>query len=358
MTGVGVRTGGVDVRTGGADVRTGGSAAAAYPVADCHNDLLMAVRHQRERGHRDPFGEFWLPQLRAGGVALQVLPIFTEEQFVGEGALRRCLQLLGEARALADGHADQVAIAESGSEIGPIIESGRIALVLAMEGAEPIGHSLEVLDALWRAGVRMCSLTWNRRTMMADGVAERDTGGRLTQLGIDAVGYLEDLGMLVDVSHLSQAGFSHLIEIATRPFVASHSSCRALAEHPRNLTDEQLEAMAAAGSFVGINAFGPFLTDNSPSVEAFVEHAQHAVSILGPELVGFGTDFIDDLAQIVDPVFTGLLTDATAIPVTRDLRRPADFPNLTFELQERLGPELAAKLAGQNLIRFLTENLK
>jgi membrane dipeptidase len=324
-----------------------------YRIADCHNDLLIAVRHQRERGHADPFGDFWLPQLRAGGVVLQVLPVFTEEQFVGEGALRRALLMVEEARHLAELHADDVQIVQTGAEIREVIDSGRIALLLAIEGAEPIGHSLELVDVMWRMGVRMSSLSWNRRTMMADGIAERDTGGRLTQLGVDAVRRMEEIGVVIDVSHLSEAGFFHLAEVATRPFIASHSSCRALSGHPRNLSDDQLRVMADTGSFVAVNAFGPFLTDGKPTVERYVDHLEHAMSIVGPGHVGLGTDFIDDVAAVVDPVFTGLLVNHEEIPTTAGLQRPADFPGLAAAAEKRLGAETAAKVLATNLIDFV-----
>ena len=324
-----------------------------YRIADCHNDLLIAVRHQRERGHADPFGDFWLPQLRAGGVVLQVLPVFTEEQFVGEGALRRALLMVEEARHLAELHADDVAIVQTGAEIREVIDSGRIALLLAIEGAEPIGHSLELVDVMWRMGVRMSSLSWNRRTMMADGIAERDTGGRLTQLGVDAVRRMEEIGVVIDVSHLSEAGFFHLAEVATRPFIASHSSCRALSGHPRNLSDDQLRVMADTGSFVAVNAFGPFLTDGKPTIERYVDHLEHAMSIVGPGHVGLGTDFIDDVASVVDPVFTGLLVNHEEIPTTAGLQRPADFPGLAAAAEKRLGAETAAQVLATNLIDFV-----
>jgi membrane dipeptidase len=324
-----------------------------YRIADCHNDLLIAVRHQRERGHADPFGDFWLPQLRAGGVVLQVLPVFTEEQFVGEGALRRALLMVEEARHLAELHADDVQIVQTGAEIREVIDSGRIALLLAIEGAEPIGHSLELVDVMWRMGVRMSSLSWNRRTMMADGIAERDTGGRLTQLGVDAVRRMEEIGVVIDVSHLSEAGFFHLAEVATRPFIASHSSCRALSGHPRNLSDDQLRVMADTGSFVAVNAFGPFLTDGKPTIERYVDHLEHAMSIVGPGHVGLGTDFIDDVAAVVDPVFTGLLVNHEEIPTTAGLQRPADFPGLAAAAEKRLGADTAAKVLATNLIDFV-----
>ncbi|TKG60801.1 dipeptidase [Prauserella endophytica] len=322
------------------------------PMADCHDDLLMAVRHLRERGHRDPFGDFWLPQLREGGVVLQVLPVYTEEQFVGEGALRRALLLLEEARQLAEVHSAEVSIVETSEELSRTLEQGRIALLLAIEGAEPVGNDLAMLDVFWRAGVRMASLTWNRRTMLADGVGEQDTGGRLTALGVDAVAEMERLGVVLDVSHLSMAGFWHVAEVARRPFVASHSSCRALQAHPRNLTDDQIRAIAASGGFVGINAFGPFLYDQ-PELRHYVDHAAHAVELVGAGHVALGPDFMDDVARTVDPILQGALVDVAALPVVKDLRRPADLAKLGPLLMDRLGKRDALAVAAGTLIDFL-----
>ncbi|GAB2963340.1 dipeptidase [Amycolatopsis acidiphila] len=329
---------------------------AALPIADCHDDLLMAVRHLRERGHADPFGDFWLPQLREGGVALQVLPVYTEEQFVGEAALRRCLLMLEEARHLANLHTADVAIVETADELARVQAHGKIALVLAIEGAEPVGRDLAMFTVLWRAGVRMSSLTWNRRTMLADGVGEEDTGGRLTGLGVEAIAEMERLGMVLDVSHLSEKGFWHLAEVARAPFVASHSSCRALQDHPRNLTDEQIRAVAASGGFVGINAFGPFLRDR-PDIGSYVDHVEHAVGLVGAGHVALGPDFMEDVTATVDPVLTGALVDLADLPVVDGLRRPADFATLGPLLLNRLGDEAARAVAHDTLAAFLAKAL-
>lgn len=323
-------------------------------VADCHNDLLMAVRHLRERGHADPFGDFWLPQLRTGGVGLQVLPVCTEEQFVGEGALRRALLMLEEARRVAEMHPDDVAIVESATDLREAEASGKVALILAIEGAEPVGNSVELIDVLWRAGVRMCSLTWNRRTMMADGVGERDTGGRLTNLGVQSVIRMEELGMIVDVSHLSEAGFQHLAAVATKPFIASHSSCRAVTDHPRNLSDEQLGLVAQAGGFVAINSFGPFVSETpDPQVSDYVKHVAHAIVQVGERRVGLGTDFITDVINVVDPIFTGVLVPPEGFPMTAGLERPSDFPRLIEALELEFGSDMATAVASTNLTEFL-----
>lgn len=322
-------------------------------VCDAHNDLLLAVLHQRERGRRDPFADFWLPRLRAGGVAVQFLAVFTEDQHVGEGALRRALLLLEEARRIADTHPADVAIVETGQDLERALASGRIALVLAIEGSEPIGHSLGVLDTFWRLGVRCMSLTWNRRTMLADGAGEAATAAGLTSLGAEAVTEMERLGMIVDVSHLSRAGFDHVAGLATRPFVATHSSCDALHSHPRNLTDDQLRDVAAAGGVVGINSFGGFLSASKPTLDDYLAHIEHAVAVAGSATVGLGCDFMEDLLRVLDPILGAGLVDPHDMPFVAGMREPSDLGPFAEELECRLGIETARRVAGDNWIDLL-----
>lgn len=329
-------------------------AAPSFPVADAHNDLLLAVEHQRRRGFADPFGDFWLPQLRAGGVVLQVLPIYTEEEFVGGDALRRAMVIMETARWIADRHASDAAIVETGAEIRDVIASGRIALVLALEGGEPFGADLGMVDGMARLGVRIASLTWNRRTMLADGVGERDTGGGLTSLGRRAVTEFERCGIVLDVSHLSDAGLRDVLATARAPLMATHSSCRELYYHPRNLTDDGLRAVNDAGGVVCANAFGGFLSE-APGLPDYVRHIEHAAEVIGEDAVGLGADFIDDLMPIVDPISEGFLVDE--IPVIPELRSARDYPAVGEALAARLGEETTRKVMGGNLIRFLTDRL-
>lgn len=324
------------------------------PVADAHNDLLLAVEHQRRRGHADPFGDEWLPQLRAGGVVLQVLPVYTEAEYVGGDALRRAMVVLETARWMADLHPDDVAIVEDGRAIDEVIASGRIALVLALEGGEPFGANLGLIDGFARLGVKIASLTWNRRTMLADGVGERATGGGLTSLGREAVAEMERVGMVLDISHLADAGVRDVTDIAVRPLIATHSSCRATFEHPRNLTDAQLRAVGATGGVVCLNAFGGFISE-PPRLDGLVDHIEHAGRLLGTEQIGLGADFIDDLLRIMDPILDGVLVDG--IPLIDDFRGAADYPRLADMLEDRMGTERTSAVMADNLIRFLADCL-
>jgi len=323
------------------------------PMADCHDDLLMGVVHQQERDHADPFGDFWLPQLREGGVVLQVLPIYTEQQFIGEGALRRALRYVEAAWQIADRHDDEVALVTTATEMRAAIESGRIALLLAFEGMEPVGHDIDVIDSFWRLGVRMASLTWNRRTMFADGLAESATGAGLSSLGIAAIERMEELGMIVDVSHLSDAGFDHIARIATRPFIASHSSCRVVHGHPRNLTDEMLRTIAASGGFACMNAYGGFVGDDGPDVDAYIDHIEHALGVIGPDRVGLGLDLVADLFAQMDPIIGGILLSPDQLGTIEGIERPADLAALGPRLVERLGAETAASVSSGSMIEGL-----
>jgi membrane dipeptidase len=324
----------------------------ALSFSDCHNDLLLGVLHQTERGVSDPFGDFWLPQLKTGGVNLQVLPVYIEEQFVGEGALRRALVLIETAWKVAEKHGSDVKICLSAQDISEAHKDKKIALVLAIEGAEPLGHSLDFIDLFFRVGIRMLSLTWNRRTMFADGVGERDTGGRLTTLGIEAIGEMERLGMIVDVSHLSENGFWHVSDIATKAFVASHSSCFALMSHPRNLKDDQLQRIVGSGGLVALNAFGGFLAER-PTVDSMLDHVDYAVRLLGSESVGFGFDFMRDLMTQVDPVLGGALVDINDWPFVSGLDRPSDLANFGELLIARFGQKVAEDVAGRSMTAMM-----
>lgn len=327
----------------------------ALKFADCHNDLLLGVLHQKERGIADPFGDFWLPQLKAGNVVLQVLPVYVEEQFIGEGALRRSMILFENAWQIADQHKSDVALCLNSGDIAKAHAEGKIALVLAVEGAEAAGSSLEFFSLFFKMGVRLLSLTWNRRTMFADGVGESDTGGKLTALGIEAIAEMERIGMILDVSHISENGFWHVADVAKKPFIASHSSMHALQSHPRNLRDKQANRIIDGGGFVALNAFGSFLSD-TPTVDSMIDHVEYAVKLVGKKKIGFGFDFMKDLIDQVDPVLGKTLVDVSKWPFIPGLDRPADLQTFGARMLERLGEELANDVAWRNMTDAL-ENL-
>ena len=323
-------------------------------VVDTHNDLLMLVSRRPAARQATYFRERWLPQLRAGGVDVQVLPVFIDDDFRPEGALRQTLRMLEAGHRIAEEVGDEVQLCGSGADIDEALAAGRIALVLALEGCEAVGTDVEILGTLARLGVRMASFTHFGRTALADGSAEDPAGSRLTRAGVEAVARCEELGVLLDVSHLSAAGTDHVLELATRPVVASHSSAHALQAHHRNLTDERLKGIAATGGVVGVNFFYGFIDPVDPSVRRLVDHIEHVAEVAGIEHVGLGPDFVKEVFEQLTPPADGSvdfegLDGRRTIP---GLDGPAGLPLVTEEMVRRGWSEVDVRRAlGENWLR-------
>ncbi|MFH8283797.1 dipeptidase [Streptomyces antibioticus] len=328
-------------------------------VADLHNDLLCAVVARPVDRWAGFFRERWLPQLRAGGVNLQVLPVFVEDPYRPEGALRRTLRMIEAAHRLAAGNADAVVLCADGAGIDRALAVDRIALVLALESAPGVGEDVELLETLFRLGVRIASLAHFGRTALADGSGEDGTGGRLTRAGVAALAEMERLGMLMDVSHLGAAGVEHVLELASRPVLATHSAARALFDHHRNLTDEQIRGVAGGGGVVCVNFFAPYLHENDYAVDRLVDHIEHIVGVAGVEHVGLGPDFIKEvLADTTPPCCERTLVEGVpADAYLPGLTGPAGLPLVTEALQRRgwRDDDIVAVLGGNVLRLFHAE---
>jgi len=324
-------------------------------VADTHNDLLMLVTRRSRNEQAAYFRDHWLPQLRTGGVDLQVLPVFIDDEYRPEGGLRQTLRMLEAGRAAIEATPEDTALCLTGADIDVALASGRIACILGLEGCEPIGTDVALLTTMFRIGVRMASFTHFGRTQLADGSGEDGTGGRLTRAGIEALAIMQSLGMVLDISHLGAAGVDHVLELTTRPVVASHSSARALCEHHRNLTDERLKGVATSGGVIGVNLFPGFIDPAAPTVARAVDHIEHIAATAGIDHVGLGPDFLkeiyDELLRPGDPHIVEGLDATQTIP---GLEGPAGLPLITQELLARSWPEDdIRKVLGGNWLRVL-----
>ncbi len=305
-------------------------------VVDTHNDLLMLCVRRKPADQGAYFRHVWLPRLRAGGVNIQVLPVFIDDDFRPEGALRQTLRMLEAGWRIAAENPDAVRICLTGADIDAALAGGLIALVLALEGCEAVGTDVALFATLHRLGVRIASFTHFRRTMLADGSAEDGTGSRLTEAGVEAVAICEALGIMLDVSHLGAACTDHLIELAARPVIASHSSASALRLHHRNLTDARLRGIAASGGVVGINVLATFIDENVHTLARVVDHIEHAASITGVDHVGLGPDFYKDVGEeLHGPAAQSMDGGGTVISYVPGLEGPDGLPLITDELLRR-----------------------
>lgn len=329
-------------------------------LVDTHDDLLMLAARRPPTHQAAYFRDEWLPQLRDGGVDVRVLPVFVDDDFRPEGALRQTLKMLESGWRIAEGNADAVQICLTGSDIDDALAAGRIALVLALEGCEAIGTDVELLSTLYRFGVRVASLTHFGRTALADGSGEDTAGSRLTRAGVAAVAAMEELGLLLDVSHLGATGVDHVLDIARRPVIATHSSAHELRGHHRNLTNERLRGIASGHGVVNVNFFAGFLSDDDAefTVERVVDHLDHIASICGVDAVGLGPDFIDQVLCELYPLATEILMEGIdAKMLVPGLEGPRGLPLVTHELVRRGWAEadIRAVLGGNDLRLFRAE---
>lgn len=260
------------------------------------------------------------PRLVALGMGTQVLTCWNEPEHTGFAAFARAMAKIGAYHRLARRGALRSVRTPADLE-GP-----GVGYVLSLEDGAPVMGSEVHLEALYAAGVRMIGLTWNGRNELADGVlaAERPSG--LTRVGLRILEAMEALGIVVDCSHLAEPGFWDVAEHATKPFVCSHSNAKAQCDHPRNLTDAQLGALAEAGGMTGLCFAPQFLkAGGEAGLEDAVRHVDHIVSKFGPHVLGLGSDW-DGIAST--PEGLSGAGDLVAL-VAELLARGYDEPALT-----------------------------
>ncbi len=328
----------------------------AATVVDTHNDLILLVAHFDLRRQRRHFAEYWLPELRAGGVDVQILPIWVDERFQSEGGLRRTLLLVERIHELAAEHPDDVAVCLTGADVDAATEKGKIALVIALEGAHAIGQDPQLIRTMARVGVRVVSIAHFGRTFLADGSGFDDTSrGRLTPEGVAVVQEMERLGMVFDISHLGLGGVDHVLELASRPVLATHSACRAITDIHRNLADGTIRRIADLGGVVNVAAAVPhFIDPQCPTTDRVVDHIEHLATVAGIDHVGIGPDFVDDYHQTMHGGW--LVRGFTGDVVSAELLRPSHLPKITDALARRgFTEDQITKVLGGNVLRVLRE---
>lgn len=286
------------------------------PVVDAHCDSLTRAMDQNRRlGQENDAGQVDFPRLVRGGVNLQFFAAFINPRY-RDNPLARAMEIFDFFHREVADNANVVEAVYSFEDIKRALSEKKLAALLAVEGGEALAGRIEVLRMFYRLGVRSITLTWNGRNELGDGAWESGSGGGLTRFGVAVVREMNRLGMLVDVSHLSGRGFWDVLKQAQKPPAASHSNCRALCDHPRNLSDEQIKALASAGGVMGLCFYPDFVREKEADLEALLDHAEHAAGLAGVDCIGLGSDF-----DGIDAPVAGL-KDVTSLPlVTEGLKR-------------------------------------
>ena len=200
------------------------------------------------------------------------------------------------------GHEEETAFAGSWKEFEKNKNDGKVSCFLTVEEGGILEGKLERLEELYQKGIRLITLTWNFENCIGYPSCNPQFKNKgLKKFGIEALERMDELGIIADVSHLSDAGFYDVWENIKRPFIASHSNCRSLCDHNRNLTDDMIRKLAQKGGIAGINFYGQFLgKDEKSTLENIVKQIRHMMDIGGREIVGIGTDFdgVDDELEI------------------------------------------------------------
>jgi membrane dipeptidase len=308
-------------------------------VIDMHNDMPTKVlddgydpdvRHAAgvgpDLGHTD------LPRLIESGLTAVFLVAWVDATYTRQtpdGSFARAMAAVDAVHAFVTRHPERLRAATVAADVRRAKETGRIAVFLAVEGGHAIEGSLDRLRAFYDCGVRYLTLTWNNGNAWAGssiGIEGTRTAG-LTAFGRTVIAEMNRLGMLVDVSHASDATIADVLETSAVPVIASHSSARALADHPRNLTDAQLRAIAGAGGVINVNFYSRFIdpayraaVDAGAAVlpvtplSVLIDHIDHVATVAGIEHVGLGSDF-DGMSALPDGIrdVTGLSAIADAL---------------------------------------------
>jgi membrane dipeptidase len=318
-------------------------------VADAHSDLLQELVFVEQRSEDNPFRTRWLRQLQEGGVALQVCAVYEAAQPDAGAAFREVLRQVSSFHAAVEANAEVFAV-NSRADIGRVGTSG-LGLLLAIEGVSSFGEDLWPLDVVARLGVRVLAPTWNEQNAFACGC---DHEGGLTALGGRLVDRLPDLGLVVDLAHASPRTVADVLERAPEGAVfVSHASCRAVHDHRRNLSDGQLTAIAERGGVVCLMPHPLVVDPGRPTIDRFIDHIDHAVSVIGVDRVGLGGDFLKQIARTT--AIGHHAQDGVSIEATLEgLEGPRDYPRLCEALRARgySEPDIEA-VAGGNLLRFL-----
>jgi len=300
----------------------------------CEGKIKLADRH--ESGHLD------LPRMKEGGVTAQIFAVFVQPEHLPSRATRRALQVIDALYRELEGNPDDLRLILCADDILQAKAQGQVGAILGLEGAEALEGDLGVLRMMHRLGVRNIGLTWNFRNQAADGVGEERTGGGLTTFGVSLVEEMNRLGILVDISHLSPAGVEDVLKVSQKPIIASHSNARAICDYRRNLTDAQMEKIAAKGGLAAVTFVPAFVEADSSktSLPRVLDHVDYMVKVMGEDHVGIGSDF-DGFSE--DSKVAGL----------EDVSR---MPGITAGLLERGYSEAAVqKILGGNFLRVFRQ---
>jgi membrane dipeptidase len=355
-------------------------------IIDTHDDTTQRLLDSKfDIGARNETGSIDIPRMKAGNLGGIFFSIWIPSKITGPEAVKRALDQIDAVREAVRRHPRDLALATTAAEIRAARREGKIAVLMGVEGGHMIANDLSVLRTFAAMGVRYMTLTHSGNDEWADSSTDKPEHNGLTDFGKEVVREMNRLGMIVDISHVSDKTFYDALAVSRAPMIASHSSCRAICDAPRNMTDQMIKDLAAKGGVIQINYHVGFLSQefrnaerSDPAVNEaitrqvrtkcgddeacqllegdrltreyvaqgklprvdwakIIEHIDHAVKLVGAEHVGLGSDF-----------------DGANMPF--GMEDASDLPKITQELLKRGYSERdVQEILGENTLRVMTE---
>lgn len=321
---------------------------------DAHCDIWTDVTHHYLAGESDIFRKYHYERLKKGQIEGGIFVIWNDPPFDNDPR-KRTYQMIEAIAHEEPDCADILKIARSYDDMMTARSEGKMYAFIGLEGLKSIDEDIDLINEFYNFGARHAGLTWNEENALATGARGTPDRG-LTEAGQKAVKRIQDLGMILDVSHLNDTSFWDLMSTANGPVVATHSNCRALCNQARNLTDEQIKELAKTGGIVGLNSFNEFVhaDEDKQTVANLVKHLIHMVDLIGIDHVGFGFDFDEYLCSDTLSAFSSQSSTSTI-----GLEDASHVPNLIEEMR-RVGfhEDEIEKVAYKNWHRLIKEVIK
>lgn len=326
-------------------------------IVEGHRDVFEMVRLKR-LGQPYPMVNTVVPRLINSGITVSIFAISGDAVSHSNGTyryLQAALENIDALRQEAEAAGGKIKFILNANDLPEKPSRDTAYFLLSFEGGKPLEGRLEFLRSFYQLGLRSMQITWNVRNELADGIREEETNGGLTRFGVAVVKEMNKLGMLIDLAHISRAGFFHVLDVATGPVCCSHSNCRKLYLHPRGIDDDQIRALAQTGGVMGINAIATQVSDKDPTLDKLIDNISHIAELVGVDHVGLGLDFVKDDGPLHpdDELF-----NSGANKLLPQLENEEDLMNLTERLMTRGFKEGdISKILGGNYLRMLRQVL-
>ena len=326
-------------------------------IIDMHFDLLMDLYEKRER--KNLLETEFLPEIEAGNVGVVGVAIYIEDRYLPDAGLRVALDQI--ARLFVETQTcKRFEICKSYQDIEKARKEAKIALLITMEGAEPLGADLNLLRIFYELGVRSIGLTHARNNAAGHGGIFASSGSSpegLTGFGRDLVRECEALGIIIDLAHINPAGFNDILSILTKPPIVSHTNARRYYDIERNISDEQIKMIGERRGVIGVNSVLVSPNERESTLDRYVDHIEHVASLIGVDGVAVGFDFFEFIYnQWPESAKKQLAEKLTTPQFIPDLRNHSHAGNLTRKLVERgFSDEQIQKIQRGNWLRIFEE---